>query len=253
MSERNCLVANDWVCGDYVRTRGQELVDATVQHLGITVASVLIGVLISLPLALLARRARVFAGPVLGVTTVLYSIPSLAMFSLLLPLFGLSVSLVVTGLVLYSLTILVRNILAGLRAVPQEAREAARGMGYGPLRLLWEVELPLALPAMLAGVRIATVSTVALTTVGSIVDYGGLGTLIVGGLQSDFKAQVLTASVLCVLLAVLADLLLLGVQRWLTPWTRIGTPARGGPRMRGLRGRADVARVESEKPEKAAA
>ncbi|MGD6744763.1 ABC transporter permease [Streptomyces sp. BH106] len=247
MSEQNCLVANDWVCGEYVRTRSQELVDATVQHLGITAAAVVIGVLISLPLALLARRARVFAGPVLGVTTVLYSIPSLAMFSLLLPLFGLSASLVVTGLVLYSLTILVRNILAGLQAVPEEAREAARGMGYGPLRLLWEVELPLALPAMLAGVRIATVSTVALTTVGSIVDYGGLGTLIIGGLQSDFKAQVLTASVLCVLLAIVADLLLLGVQRWLTPWTRVGASARGGFRIRGLRGRDDVARVEPEK------
>lgn len=221
MSEQNCLVANDWVCGEYLRTRGQELVDATVQHIGITVASVVIGVLIAFPLALLARHKRAFAGPVLGLTTVVYSIPSLAMFSLLLPLFGLSASLVVTGLVLYSLTILVRNILAGLQAVPDEAREAARGMGYGPLRLLWEVELPLALPALLAGVRIATVSTVALTTVGAIVDYGGLGTLILDGLDSDFKAQVLTASVLCVVLAILADLLLLGVQRWLTPWTRV--------------------------------
>lgn len=149
------------------------------------------------------------------------------MFSLLLPLFGLSASLVITGLVLYTLTILVRNFLAGLQAVPDEAREAARGMGYGPVRLLWEVELPLALPAMLAGVRIATVSTVALTTVGAIVDYGGLGTLIMDGLDSDFKAQVLTASVLCVLLAVGADLLLLGLQRWLTPGpaSRPGRPA----------------------------
>ncbi|MER5951754.1 ABC transporter permease [Streptomyces sp. NPDC001904] len=248
MSEQNCLVANDWVCGEYLRTRGQELTDATVQHLGITVASVLIGVLISFPLALLARRRKAFAGPVLGLTTVFYSVPSLAMFSLLLPLFGLSASLVVTGLVLYSLTILVRNILAGLQAVPEEAREAARGMGYGPLRLLWEVELPLALPAMLAGVRIATVSTVALTTVGAIVDYGGLGTLILDGLHSDFKAQVLSASVLCVLLAILADLLLLGVQRWLTPWTR-ATAVRGG---RGPHRRKTVTAVEPDMPEKVA-
>ncbi|GAA3821263.1 ABC transporter permease [Streptomyces phyllanthi] len=221
MSERrNCLVANDWICGEYVRSRGQELVDATVQHVGITAVSVVLGVLVSFPLALLARRRRSFAGAVLGLTTVLYTIPSLAMFSLLLPLFGLSASLVITGLVLYSLTILVRNILAGLQAVPEEAVEAARGMGYGPVRLLWEVELPLALPALLAGVRIATVSTVALTTVGAIVDYGGLGTLILDGLDSTFKAQVLTASVLCVLLALVADLLLLGLQRLLTPWTR---------------------------------
>jgi osmoprotectant transport system permease protein len=226
VSGQNCLVTNDWICGEYVRSRSQELIDATVQHVWITAASVAIGVLVAFPLALLARRYRAFAGPILGLTTVLYSIPSLAMFSLLLPLFGLSASLVITGLVLYSLTILVRNILAGLQAVPEEAVEAARGMGYGSLRLLWEVELPLALPALLAGVRIATVSTVALTTVGAIVDYGGLGTLILDGLDSAFKAQVLTASVLCVLLATAADLLLLGLQRLLTPWTRAGRAPR---------------------------
>ncbi|MEV5507580.1 ABC transporter permease [Streptomyces orinoci] len=222
----NCLVRNDWICGEYVRTRSQELVDATVQHIGITVASVAIGLLIAFPLALLARRWRAAAGPVLGLTTVLYTVPSLAMFSLLVPVFGLSVSVVVTGLVLYSLTILVRNILAGLAAVPEEAREAARGMGYGPLRLLFGVELPLALPAVVAGVRIATVSTVSLTTVGALVGYGGLGNLIYEGLHSVFKAQVLTASVLCVLLAVVADLALLLVQRLLTPWTRTGRAGR---------------------------
>ncbi|GAA1172400.1 hypothetical protein GCM10009654_32040 [Streptomyces hebeiensis] len=215
------MAANDWICGEYLRSRGQELIDATVQHVWITAASVAIGLLVAFPLALLARARPSFAAPVLGLTTLLYTIPSLAMFSLLLPLFGLSAALVITGLVLYSLTILVRNIMAGLAAVPEEAREAALGMGYGRVRLLWEVELPLALPALMAGLRIATVSTVALTTVGSIVGRGGLGNLIADALQSFFKAQVLTASVLCVLLAVLADLLLLGVQRLLTPWTRI--------------------------------
>jgi osmoprotectant transport system permease protein len=237
VSEQNCLVSNDWICGEYVRSRSQELIDATVQHVWITAASVAIGVVVAFPLALLARRYRGFAGPILGLTTVLYSIPSLAMFSLLLPLFGLSASLVITGLVLYSLTILVRNVLAGLQAVPEEAVEAARGMGYGPARLLWEVELPLALPSVLAGVRIATVSTVALTTVGYIVDYGGLGTLIVSGLHSDFKAQVLTASVICVLLALVADLLLLGLQRLLTPWVR----ATRTPRIRRRPASAKVA------------
>ncbi|MFI5899614.1 ABC transporter permease [Streptomyces cyaneofuscatus] len=221
MAAGNCLATNDWICGEYLRSRSQELTDATVQHIGITVVSVLIGLAVAFPLALLARRGRGFAGPVLGLTTILYTVPSLAMFSLLLPLFGLSAALVVTGLVLYSLTILVRNILAGLEAVPEEAKEAARGMGYGPGRLLWEVELPLALPALMAGLRIATVSTVALTTVGSLVGKGGLGNLIEDALPSFFKAQVLAASVLCVLLAVTADLLLLGLQRLLTPWTRI--------------------------------
>ncbi|WUD74677.1 ABC transporter permease [Streptomyces sp. NBC_00510] len=220
MAGQDCLAANDWICGEFVRTRSQELLDAGVQHLWITVASVAAGVLLALPLALLARRWRAAAAPVLGVTTVLYTIPSLALFSLLVPVFGISASVVVTGLTLYSLTILVRNFLAGLDAVPEDAREAARGMGYGPIRLLWEVELPLALPAVMAGVRIATVATVSLTTVGAIVGYGGLGNLIKDGMYSFFKAEVLTASVICVVFALVADLLLLGVQRLLTPWTR---------------------------------
>ncbi|MFC5723745.1 ABC transporter permease [Streptomyces gamaensis] len=235
MADRNCLISNEWVCGEYLRTRGDELVDATLQHVGITVVSVGLGLAVAFPLALLARRRRAFAGPVLGLTTVLYTVPSLAMFSLLVPVFGLSASVVVTGLVLYSLTILVRNILAGLAAVPEEAREAARGMGYGPVRLLFAVELPLALPALMAGLRITTVSTVSLTTVGAILHYGGLGNLIYEGMHSYFKAQVLTASVLCVVLAVGADLLLLLVQRLLTPWTRAGRTDR--PRRAGRSGR----------------
>lgn len=222
MAGQNCLITNEWICGEYVRTRGQELTDATLQHVGITLASVAIGLLVAFPLALLARRWRGVAGPVLGLTTILYTVPSLAMFSLLVPVFGLSVAVVVTGLVLYSLTILVRNILAGLASVPEEAREAARGMGYGPVRLLFGVELPLALPALMAGLRITTVSTVSLTTVGAIIGYGGLGNLIYDGMHSFFKAQVLTASALCVALAVLADLALLLVQRLLTPWARAG-------------------------------
>ncbi len=227
MAGRNCLEANDWICGTYVHTRVHELTDATVQHVWITALSVAIGLVVAFPLALLARRYRPVAGPVLGFTTILYTIPSLAMFSLLLPVFGLAPSVVVTGLVLYSLTILVRNILAGLRAVPEDAREAARGMGYGSTRLLFEVELPLALPAIMAGLRIATVSAVSLTTVGAIVGYGGLGNLIYSGMNSLFKAQVLTASAICVVLAVAADLLLLGAQRLLTPWTRSRGAARG--------------------------
>ncbi|MET9643913.1 ABC transporter permease [Streptomyces syringium] len=222
MAGQNCLITNEWICGEYVRTRGQELTDATLQHVGITLASVAIGLLVAFPLALLARRWRGVAGPVLGLTTILYTVPSLAMFSLLVPVFGLSVAVVVTGLVLYSLTILVRNILAGLASVPEEAREAARGMGYGPVRLLFGVELPLALPALMAGLRITTVSTVSLTTVGAIIGYGGLGNLIYEGMHSFFKAQVLTASALCVALAVLADLALLLLQRLLTPWARAG-------------------------------
>ncbi|MFI1963360.1 ABC transporter permease [Streptomyces pathocidini] len=222
----DCLARNDWVCGEYLTTRHQLLTDATLEHLQLTGLSVLLGLVLAVPLALLARRKRWAAGPVLGVTTILYTIPSLAMFSLLLPVYGLSASVVIAGLVLYSLTLLVRNILAGLQGVPADAREAARGMGYGPLRLLLAVELPLALPAVMAGLRIATVSAVSLATVGAIVGYGGLGNLIYSGMNSFFKAQVLTASVLCVLIAIAADLLLLGVQRLLTPWERARRAAR---------------------------
>ncbi|MFE5794425.1 ABC transporter permease [Streptomyces sp. NPDC056503] len=228
MSAPNCLVANDWICGEYLRTRREELTDALVQHIGLTTASVAIALLVAVPLALLVRARPRLAAPVLGLTTLLYTVPSLAMFSLLLPVFGLSSALVVTGLVLYALTILVRNTLAGLEAVPAETREAARGLGFGPWRLLCRVELPLALPVLMAGVRMATVSTIALTTIGSVVGRGGLGNLIEDALPTFFKAQVLAASVLCVLLAVVADLLLLGLQRLLTPWARAqGAPGGG--------------------------
>ncbi|MFE9884382.1 ABC transporter permease [Streptomyces scopuliridis] len=216
----DCLARNEWICGDYLASRRGILWDAVLQHLHLTFLAILLAVLIAVPLALAARRWNWAVGPVLGITTILYTIPSLAMFSLLLPLYGLAASLVVAGLVLYSLTLLVRNILAGLRAVPEETRQAARGMGYGPVRLLLTVELPLALPAALAGLRIATVSAVSLVTIGAIVGYGGLGNLIYAGMNTFFKAQVLTASILCVIIAVAADLLLLGLQRLLTPWAR---------------------------------
>ncbi|MFE7132624.1 ABC transporter permease [Streptomyces sp. NPDC057638] len=216
----DCLARNEWLCGEYLTTRRAVLWDATVQHLQLTAASVAIALAVAVPLAMAARRWRWAAPPVLGATTVLYTIPSLAMFSLLLPLYGLSASLVITGLVLYSLTLLVRNLLAGLRAVPEETRQAARGMGYGPVRLLLAVELPLALPAAFAGLRIATVSAISLVTIGAIVGFGGLGNLIYAGMNTYFKAQVLTASALCVLIAVAADLLLLLAQRYTTPWTR---------------------------------
>ncbi|WP_338054243.1 ABC transporter permease [Streptomyces spiramenti] len=232
MSASNCLTANAWICGEYLRTRREELIDATLQHVAITGTAVVLAVLLAFPLALLARRYRRLTGTVLTLTTVVYTIPTLAMYALLLPVFGISAAVVVCGLVLYSLTILVRNMLAGLDGVPEDVREAARGMGFGPGRLLFRVELPLALPALMAGVRIATVSAVSLTTVGAIVGNGGLGNLIYSGMDSLFKAQVLTASVLCVVLAVVADVLLLGVQRALTPWVR-ARDGRGGRRRGG--------------------
>jgi osmoprotectant transport system permease protein len=216
----DCLLRNAWICPEYVRTRSAELVAASTEHLRITLISVLIGAVVALPLALLARRIRPLRPAVLGTATAIYTIPSLALFSLLLPFTGLSERTVITGLVLYSLTILVRAVLAGLDGVPEEVRDAGRGMGYSRGGLLWRVELPLALPVLMGGLRIATVSTVALTTIGTIVGSGGLGNLITTGLRSNFKAQVLTASLLCVVLALVLDLLLVGTQRLLMPWRR---------------------------------
>jgi osmoprotectant transport system permease protein len=215
-----CYVDNSWFCGQYWSDYRPELTDATVQHVWITVVSVLVGLAVAVPLALLARRNPTVESVVVGGTTIIYTIPSLALFSLLLPITGLSPTTVIIGLALYSLTILVRNVLAGLRAVPAEVVESARGVGYSDARLLTRVELPLALPVIMAGLRVATVSTVALVTVGSIVSYGGLGNLMLRAVNTQFKAQILAASVLCVLLAVALDLVLVLLQRALTPWTR---------------------------------
>jgi osmoprotectant transport system permease protein len=216
----NCMVRNEWLCWEFLVSRQEQLTDALVQHVWITVVSVLIGLVVALPLALLARRYRKLEGVVVGTTTALYTIPSLALFALLLPLTGLSPTTVVVGLVLYSLTILVRNIIEGLASVPPDVLEAAQGMGYGARKRLVKVELPLALPSIMAGLRVATVSTVALTTVGAIVSYGGLGNLLLEAVNTQFRPQVFTASVLCVVLAVTFDVLLVGAQKLMTPWTR---------------------------------
>ncbi|MFC4783177.1 ABC transporter permease [Nocardioides sp. MAHUQ-72] len=213
-------LTNEWFCVQYVQDRQSEIVDATTQHLAITVASVLLGVVIAFPMALVARRVPRLEATILGVSTGIYTIPSLALFPLLVPFTGLTPTTVVIGLALYALTVLVRSMLEGLRSVPEDVRESATGLGYGPTRLLFRVELPLALPVIMAGLRVATVSTVALTTVGSLVAYGGLGNLIKDGVSTNFRAELFTASVLCVVLAVLLDVVLVVAQRLMTPWTR---------------------------------
>ncbi|MGF1663700.1 MAG: ABC transporter permease [Kineosporiaceae bacterium] len=219
---QSCLRRNDWICAEYVTTRRDDLVDALTQHTLITVAAVVLGVLAAVPLAVLVRRNRGLTAALTGTATVIYTIPSLALLAFLFafPFLGLSNATVVVALALYSLAILLRNTLDGLAAVPGDAVDAARGMGYGAGRLLTTVELPLALPAILAGVRIATVSTVALATLGTIVGHGGFGDLIDRGLQSNFRSEVLTATAATVLLALALDAVLLAVQRALTPWSR---------------------------------
>lgn len=221
-AEPSCYSAfvNEWWCAQYVEDRHADILAATTEHLRITVLAVLLGLALAFPVALLARRFPRLESTVLGVSTGLYTVPSLALFPLLVPFTGLSPTTVVVGLAVYALTILVRGFLDGLRSVPDEVVESAVGLGYGSVRLLVRVQLPLALPVVVAALRVATVSTVALTTVGTLVSYGGLGDLISHAVQRNFRAELVTAAVLCVLIAVVLDLALVLLQRVLTPWTR---------------------------------
>jgi osmoprotectant transport system permease protein len=212
-------LVNKWYCTDYLKDRHHDLTQALQQHLQITAWSILAAVLIAFPLALIARRLPRLQGLILGTSTMLYTIPSIALFPFLVPFTGITMKTVVIGLGLYALTILVRSMLAGLLGVPDEVRESATGLGYGKTRLLFQIELPLALPVIMAGLRVATVSTVALTTIGTLVSYGGLGNLIRDGVQNDFKAEILAASVLCVVLAVALDAVIVVIQWLTTPWT----------------------------------
>jgi len=213
---------NPWFSWAYVRDNYDTLRDALLDHVVITLWSVAIAVAIAIPLAVLAYWVRPLATPILTSAGVLYTIPSLALLAFLAPFLGTGRTPVVVALVMYALIILIRNSLTGLLQVPGDVREAATAMGYSRLARLWRVELPLALPGILVGLRLATVSTVALVTVGAAVgSQGGLGGLILSGFRNNFyKAQIATAALACVALALVLDLLLIALTRMLTPWTR---------------------------------
>ena len=216
----SCLERNAWICGEYITSRKDTILGDLREHVMLTVVAVVAGFLISIPLSLLVRRFRRTETTVIGLTSVLYGVPSVALFAILVPITGLTATTVEIGLTIYTLVIFVRNNLAGLDSVPPDVRDAAAGMGMGSLRMLLRVDLPLALPAIIAGLRVATVSTIALVTVGALVGTGGLGQELNDAFSSYFKAEALTASVLCVLLALAADLLIVGLGRLLTPWDR---------------------------------
>lgn len=211
---------NPWVSWDYVVTNWPEIVRALTQHVTLTIQAVAIAVVLAFPLALVARSWQRLEGPVIGAAGVLYTIPSLALFGLLAPITGIGRTTVLIALVAYALLILVRNTVVGLKAVPPEVRDAARGQGYGPVRQLLTVEIPVALPTIVVGIRLATVTTVALVTVGVVVGYGGLGQLMFRGLYRDYRAEVFTATVLCLVVALVADVLLWAAGQLLTPWAR---------------------------------
>jgi len=213
-------VADPWVRWDWIRLHGDDILAALRQHVELTAIAVAIGLFISFPLGLAARRWRRSEGPIVGFTGALFTIPSLALFALLVPVTGLSRLTAEIGLVIYTLLILVRNIVAGLDGVPDDVREAAHGMGYRPVGQLVRVELPLAVPVIVAGVRIATVTTIGLVTVTGLIGQGGLGAFIIEGINRDFRTPVVVGSVLSVALAVVADVGLAGLSRLLSPWDR---------------------------------
>lgn len=189
-----------------------------LEHLQLTLLAVAIGLAISVPLAIYAYRHRWAYGPLTWVTGTLYTIPSLALFAFLLPYTRITVTTAEIGLVSYTLLILIRNIVAGLAGVPSDVREAARGMGYSDRQLLLRVELPLALPVIMGGVRLATVTTIGLVTVTALIGFGGLGSFILAGMRTDFVTATLVGSVLSLLLAVAVDAGLVVFERRLTPW-----------------------------------
>jgi osmoprotectant transport system permease protein len=199
-----------------------EIIPALIGHIYLSFVSVAIALVISLPTGILVSRYRKAYPPVTFITGVLYSIPSLALFALLVtvPGIGLGPRAVIIALVAYSLLVLIRNVVAGMDSVPEETKDAARGMGLTARQILFKVELPLALPVIVAGVRIATVTVIGIATIGAYISGGGLGELIFTGISRNFPTRVIVGAVLATLLAILADLSLLALERYLRPWAR---------------------------------
>jgi len=215
VTEGEPLIRWDWIAGHL-----DELAFRLGQHVELTAIAVGVGLVIAFALSLLILRTPRLEAPITWVTGTLYTIPSLALFALLVPITGLSVLTAEIGLVSYTLLILIRNIIRGIRGVPADVREAAVGMGYAPRELLWRIEVPLALAVIIAGVRLATISTIGLVTVTALIGQGGFGFLILIGIQRFFSTELIAGAVLSVALAIAADALLVLLQRRLTPWAR---------------------------------
>ena len=199
-----------------------ELLARTIQHIWLMLIAVAVGFVISFVLAIIAVRRRATYAPILGITDILYTIPSLALFAALVSVTGITLLTVEIPLVIYTLVIYVRNIASGVDSVPVEVLEAANGMGYTSRQRLWRVEVPLAVPLIVAGLRLATVSTIGLVTVTSILGdgFGGLGFFILEGYRRNFPTELYFGAVPCILLAIVFDLILIRFQGRITPWQR---------------------------------
>ncbi len=205
----------------WVSSERSMILSLLVQHIELTVIAVVVGMIIAVPLGIFAWKVPIVRPPLVGFTGVLYVIPSIALLSLVAPVTGyFSVTTAEVVLVGYTLLILLRNTVAGLDSVPADAQDAARGMGYTQAQELMKVQLPLALPSILAGVRIATVTTIGLVTVTAFIGQGGLGQLIIQGFSEDFNTPIFVGLALSVLLAAVADALIVGLERVSLPWMR---------------------------------
>ena len=224
-SEASCIRDNGAFCLDWVVDNLDRYMAPTQEHLVLVLVSVAIGFLIAFAMALASHRRRWLVPPFLGATGVLYTVPSLAFFFLLLPITGRGTDTAIIALTAYTLQIIYRNIVAGLANVPPETKDAARGVGMTDRQMLWRVELPMALPEIVAGVRIATVSTVAIASLAVFAGGGGLGTEILDDLT--FRTGVVVVGLILIVMALVFDLLLVLLQRRLTRWSRASDAARG--------------------------
>jgi osmoprotectant transport system permease protein len=207
-------------CFDWAKDNLDRYGSPTLQHLEMVLLAVLIGFVVAFALALLAHRTRWLQPPLLAATGVLYTIPSIAFFFLLLPVTGFGRDTAIIVLAAYTLQIIYRNTMLGLTNVPASVRDAARGMGFTQRQILWRVELPLAVPEIIAGLRVAVVSTIAIATLAVLISAGGLGTEMYGA-NLNFPTAIIIATAIVILMALAFDLVLLTVQRLATPWRRV--------------------------------
>jgi osmoprotectant transport system permease protein len=209
-----------WFSWHYIVSHSHDILIATEQHVTLTFAAIGLGIAASIPLAALARRNRWLRGLILGLCSAVYAIPSLAFVVALFAVFDLSRLTIIIPLAAYAQVILVRNILVGLDEVSPDAVDAARGMGFSDRRIFMKVRLPMAVPTIFAGLRLAVVSTIELVVIGGYIGQGGYGAKVFEGYRNSYKTELMTYLLLTVLLALVADAILLGVQRGLTPWRR---------------------------------
>ena len=215
-----CQATDKLFCFDWAKENIDRYGTPTLQHFELVAISVVFGFAIAFALALAAHRRRWLQPPLLAATGVIYTVPSLAFFFLLLPVTGLGRDTVIIALSAYTLQIIYRNTTTGLANVPGAALDAARGMGMTKRQILWRVELPLATPEIVAGLRIATVSTVAIATLAVFASGGGLGEKIYTGAGLTFKTNIILAGGIAILMAISFDAILYGAQRFATPWRR---------------------------------